>query len=564
MPRGAKEKCNKELADAAYKMRKDGLTIKEIATCCGIAEKTAHEWLHYPKSENQREFSQSIKRAESDLKRELVNSIRSAGIYNRKAGIEGSWQADAWLLERMLPMEFSLRDQRFERMDQEEERERRKAEQAARPDAVELIGPEFLKPHQLIRRGMADEIWAHGGRGSLKSSWASIEVVDILERNPQGHAVVLMKTKNTLRDGAYAQIVWALRAMGVEDDYEMPESTLRIKKKSTGQLIIFRGCDNPKKMKSVKVPFGYVAVTWYEEADMFKGMSEIRSVNQSSTRGTDDEGKTEAVRLYTYNPPRSNNSWINKHVQQELKERQHAFSSTYLEAPPEWLGDKFIADAEQLRDTDPDAYRHEYMGESVGTGTEVFDRVEFREITDEEVAAFDNPRAGQDFGWYPDPWALTVSEWRPGTRTLLTYAEEGGNKLHPGEQAERAMDLLAVLGIDGARILSDDADPQAIAAQRDAGANAMKAGKGGQRAASYRWLQSVRWVIDPARCPRLAAEVRAMEYEVSKDGEVLNSIPDGNDHWVDATRYAMMREVKRYRAAYRGGGDGAEEATSGE
>ena len=98
---------------------------------------------------------------------------------------------------------------------------------------------------------------------------------------------------------------------------------------------------------------------------------------------------------------------------------------------------------------------------------------------------------------------------------------------------------------------SDDAAPEAIAAQRDAGINAREAGKGNMRDASYRFVQSSTWVIDPVRCPKLAAEVRAMQYAVNKDGEVLNEIPDGNDHWIDAVRYSLMPVVRRARSAYR-------------
>ena len=79
-----------------------------------------------------------------------------------------------------------------------------------------------------------------------------------------------------IRDSA--QVVWAINMMGLQDDYDMPDSTLRIRKKSTGQLILFRGCDNPKKIKSVKVPFGHIGIGWFEEADMFRGMAEIRMV----------------------------------------------------------------------------------------------------------------------------------------------------------------------------------------------------------------------------------------------------------------------------------------------
>ena len=31
--------------------------------------------------------------------------------------------------------------------------------------------------------------------------------------------------------------------------------------KPTGQKIMFRGADDPMKIKSIKVPFGYIAVT---------------------------------------------------------------------------------------------------------------------------------------------------------------------------------------------------------------------------------------------------------------------------------------------------------------
>ena len=98
-------------------------------------------------------------------------------------------------------------------------------------------------------------------------------------------------------------------------------------------------------------------------------------------------------------------------------------------------------------------------------------------------------------------------------------------------------------------VLSDDSDPSKIAAHRDNGVNATAAGKGGNRMRSYEWLAGVRWVIDPARCPNLAREVRAMEYSRAQDGAYLNDVPDGNDHWVDAVRYSVMPIVKR-RGAY--------------
>lgn len=421
-------------------------------------------------------------------------------------------------------------------------------------DFAQLIGRDFFRPHMLIARGEQTEFWCRGGRGSLKSSWASIELVSHIEAHPREHAAAVMKRKNSLRDAVYAQVVWAVHALGLDDEYEMPVSTLKIKKKSTGQLIFFAGCDDPHKSKGLKPPFGHIGFVWFEECDQFRGMAEIRTVMQSVARGGD-----RTLRVFTYNPPRTRDNWANREADRRRDAGEEVFDSCYTDAPPEWLGAQFIEDADALREADEQAYRHEYLGEPVGYGGQIFDRAEFREITDEEIAGFDNLRAGQDFGWFPDPWALTVSEWQPGQHRVITFAERGGTKVLPAKAAEEIRGALT-WGSGGEpachrlRVLSDDASPDQIQAQRDEGIDARAAGKGGLRDMSYRFLQSVTWVIDPVRCPNLAREVRAAEFELDEStGEYSGDYPDGDDHWIDATRYALMGVVVK-RGAYRRAG----------
>ena len=62
----------------------------------------------------------------------------------------------------------------------------------------------------------------------------------------------------------------------------------------------------------------------------------------------------------------------------------------------------------------------------------------------------------------------------------------------------------------------------------------------GSRDYSFKWLASLREiVIDPKRCPLAAEEFLSYEYETTKDGEIISGFPDGNDHSIDATRYAL-------------------------
>ena len=248
----------------------------------------------------------------------------------------------------------------------------------------------------------------------------------------------------------------------------------------------------------------------------------------------------------------------NREAERRRDAGEEVFESCYSDAPPEWLGAQFVEDAEALRSSDEEAYRHEYLGEPVGFGGQVFDRVEFREVTDAEIATFERVHAGQDFGWFPDPWALTLSEWQPGEHRVVTFREDGGCRLQPPETADRVRAALTWPDREGGepvyhrlRVLSDDASPDRIQAQRDEGVDARRAGKGGMRDMSYRFLQSVTWVIDPRRCPNLAREVRAAEFEADPvTGEYSGDYPDGNDHWIDATRYALMDVVTR-RGAYK-------------
>ena len=425
-------------------------------------------------------------------------------------------------------------------------------------DFALLIGRDFFRPHMLMATGAQTEFWCKGGRGSLKSSWASIELVKHIEDNPGEHAAAVMKRKNSLRDAVYAQVVWAIHELGLDDEYEMPVSTLKIRKKSTGQVIFFAGCDDPHKSKGLKPPFGFIGFLWFEECDQFKGMSELRTVRQSAARGGE-----RTIVVYTYNPPRTRDNWANKEADRRRDAGEEVFDSCYTDAPPEWLGAQFIADAEDLKETDEQAYLHEYLGEPVGYGGQIFDRVDFREVTDEEIAAFELLHAGQDFGWFPDPWAWTLSEWQPGQHRIITFAELGGNKVLPVEAAARIRAALTWSDGEGPggrakepayhrlRVLSDDAAPDQIQAQRDEGVDARSAGKGGLRTMSYRFLQSVTWVIDPNRCPNLAREVREAEFEMDEStGEYSGDYPDGNDHWIDATRYAFMDVVTK-RGSYR-------------
>ena len=375
-----------------------------------------------------------------------------------------------------------------------------------------------------------------GGRGSLKSSTVSVLVPLLLINNPGTHALVLRKVANTIRDSVYAQYIWAIGELGMAAYWEAKVSPMELIYKPTGQKIMFRGADDPMKIKSIKVPFGYIAVTHFEEKDQFAGRAEIRTILQSTMRGGSKYWNFES-----YNPPISRDNWANKDSLEERTDRL-CHKSTYLQAPPEWLGEQFLAEAEHLKATDERAYQHEYLGIPVGTGGNVFDNLELREITDEEMSHFDHIYQGVDYGWFPDPFAFIRLHYDRARETIYLMDEIYQNKL----TNEASGNIIIQRGYKDAYITCDSAEPKSVADYRAMGLPAKAAVKGpGSVDYGMKWLQRRKIVIDRKRTPNAYNEFVNYEYDRNKDGDIISGYPDENNHLIDATRYAVERISRR-------------------
>lgn len=380
-----------------------------------------------------------------------------------------------------------------------------------------------------------------GGRGSLKSSFIGFAIILLMVQPgyENVHAVVFRKTAKTLRDSVYAQMLFAIDKMGLTDEFECRVSPMKIVRKQTGQTILFRGLDDAGKIKSIKLPFGYIGITWFEEADTFSGMREIRNVLQSCRRGGDTHWS-----FMSFNPPETRANFMNEEVLIPQPDRV-VHSSTYLTVPVEWLGKQFIDDAEQLKEINPKAYEHEYLGEVTGTGGEVFDNLRIEEISDETISHFDNIYMGIDWGWYPDPFQWVKMHYDSARLTLYIYDSYRTTKKSNRETWETLQTDKGVTDTD--LITADSAEPKSVSDYREYGSLCRGAIKGPDSVRyGIKWLQSLRAiVIDPVRCPDVAQEFEHYEYEKDADGNVVSGYPDANNHSIDATRYAMERVYKR-------------------
>ncbi|MCT3390371.1 PBSX family phage terminase large subunit [Lentilactobacillus hilgardii] len=402
-----------------------------------------------------------------------------------------------------------------------------------------LIAPSFYKLHWDLKQHKHSNYWLKGGRGSTKSSFISLEIVMRIMIDPDANAIVLRKVAATLRDSVFDQYLWAIDQLGVSDLWLDSVSPMQLTYLPTGQQIRFKGADKPQKVKSQKFRRGYTKFKHYEEAADFNGMVEIRNINQSLNRGGSN-----IVTFYSYNPPASQNNWVNEASDAAaLRTDTLVHSSDYRSVPKAWLGKEFLADAEQLKKDNPKAYAHEYLGEVTGTGAEVFNNLTIREITDEEISHFDKIYHGLDFGFAHDPLAYGDAYWDSARRRIFLF-----NEIYQvGMTNREAVEAIKKLNPMNEPVIADSAEPRTIAEFRDLGINVMGAKKGpGSREHGFKWLQDLREiVIDPRRCPNTAREFKGYELAKDANGNFKAGYPDGNDHTIDKTRYELESLMKK-------------------
>lgn len=392
-----------------------------------------------------------------------------------------------------------------------------------------------------MRGGFYNSFWLKGGRASTKTSFAAIETILLMMEDPLANAVVFRKVGNTIRASVMENLMWAIEILGVSHLWHRTYAPAEIVYKPTGQKIMMLGLDDPLKIKSIKVKKGYFKIRWFEELAEFNGMEEIRNVQQSIMRGGDG-----FIEICSYNPPREPSNWVNIESAKAVKGR-FVHESTYLDVPRHWLGEDAIRLAEALRDSDEEAYKHEYLGEAVGRSSQIVfsGKIEVRDFETPPLSDMMEGRFfyGMDFGYAQDPTAV-VRCFIMG-KNLYIDQEAGGVGIEI-EDLPKTIDK-----IEGSRrwgILADSSRPETISyiARRGYNIEGVEKWEGNAEDA-VEFMRGFERIVVHTRCPKTAAELKALSFKVdSKTQEVLPVLmPRQQDHYFDATRYALNKYIRK-------------------
>lgn len=421
-------------------------------------------------------------------------------------------------------------------------------------NTAELFAPVYNRAFKSIMNHTHERWTFDGGRASCKSSFISICIVILIVLFPNYNAVIVRRFSKSMRYSVFEQIVWAIdklhmrRSKGKTQGFKIPRSRTAalpityIRKNGKEQQILFVGLDDPEKSKSMKISTGYIAILWVEEKTEVDP-ADLQNLKISALRGGNIFYMFES-----YNPPSATRHWCNAEARQH-DPRRMLIHTTYLDIPPEWLGDMILHDIEQTKQNNPRAYENIYLGKATGTGRTIFENVQLKEITAETIESWNGETwQGIDWGYFPDPYAYGSMYYDAKNATLYIWDELYLYKHGNYEAFEATREHMEAHGMSiyDDRQTADSAEPKSVADFRKWGGDTRGAIKGkGSRDAGFKWLQGLKAiVIDPARAPHAADEFTLYEHEIDKrTGEILAGYPEGQpDHYIALTRYATEHE----------------------
>lgn len=404
----------------------------------------------------------------------------------------------------------------------------------------DLILPNFIDFWKAAKSDKYTYYVLKGGRNSAKSSHIALFIIYWLMKNST-NALVVRKIGNTLQESVYEQLKWAIGLLGVNEYWKIKKNPLEMIYIPNKSRILFRGADNPLKLKSLKTSKNDITILWIEELAEFTIEEDIEVILNSVLRA---ESEVPYKIFYSYNPPRQKTNWVNKRFgTADIPERTYIHHSTYL--GNKFVSKEFVEEAERVKVKDENKYRHIYLGEPIGTGIIPFSNISFRKITDEEIKRFDNIKQGLDFGYANDPLAFVRVHYDKTRRKIYVIDEIYRLQTSNRELARAIIEKK----YNDTLIIADSAEPKSIDELKGYGLKIRGAKKGpGSVEYGIKWLNDLEEiVIDSQRTPNTAKEFELIDYKMDKIGNIKNDLV-GADHAIDAVRYALEDEMKTRKA----------------
>lgn len=371
-----------------------------------------------------------------------------------------------------------------------------------------------------------------GSRASKKSKTTALRWIYLMMKYDKSNLLVIRKTYRTLKDSCWTDLKWATRRLEVESLWSFKESPLEATYLPTGQKILFRGLDDPLKVTSITVDYGYLCWAWLEEAFEVNSEADFDTLDES-IRGELPPSLWKQW-VISFNP------WNERHW---LKKKFFDVSNPDILAQTtnytcnEWLDEADKRLFENMKINNPRRYNVAGLGNWGITEGLVYDNVHIDyqfELTD--MVNYKTV-CGMDFGYTNDPTAFFIGFLDEKNKALYIWDE----LYEKGLTNRMIYDRLVSMGYGKESIVCDSAEPKSIAELRGYGLRAKAAVKGKDSIShGIQYIQGLTIYIHP-RCVNFTTEIQNYTFDKDKFGNAINQPIDDFNHLMDAMRYALEK-----------------------
>lgn len=366
----------------------------------------------------------------------------------------------------------------------------------------------------------------YGGASSGKSHGVVQKVlVKALKNWKIPRKVLFMrKVAATIKDSIFEDVKSCLIDMKVFDFCKVNMSDYRIELPN-GSILLFKGMDNPEKIKSIKS----ISDVVMEEATEFT----LEDYTQLTIRLREKSHKRKQLFLM-FNPV-SKLNWVYKYFFEHGEEMKDVLiiHSTYTDN--KFLDETVYRTLEDLANRNPAYYRIYALGDFATLDKLVFPVYESRLIDRKEVKHLPS-YFGLDFGYVNDPSAFVHIKVDIENKVLYILEEY----VKTGMLNDEIAKVIHSLGYQKERIIADSAEKKSIAEIRQRGVDRITAARKGPDSImqGIQFIQQFKIVIDE-RCFKTIEEFDNYTWQKDKHtNEYINKPVDTYNHVIDAVRYS--------------------------
>ena len=405
-----------------------------------------------------------------------------------------------------------------------------------------------ISPSKVFNRHIYDHLFDYdtftevhyGGASSGKSHgvFQKIVIKALKDWKKPRKILVLRKVGATVRDSVFADVQATLSYFGILNMCKINMSAFRIELPN-GAEFIFKGMDNPEKIKSIKG----ISDVVMEEASEFT----LDDYTQLTLRLRDKAHKQKQIYLM-FNPV-SKANWVYNAFFVKKPKNTVVYQTTYKDN--RFLDALTRENIEELANRNEAYYKIYALGEFATLDKLVFPKYTKALLNKDDLRQITS-YFGLDYGFINDPSAfmhVKIDDDRKKLYVLEEYVKKGLTN-------DKIAEAITALGYAKEQIRADSAEKKSNQELRNLGiGRVIDVKKGaGSVMQGIQYLLQYEWIVDE-RCVKTIEELENYTWKKDKaTNEYINEPVDSYNHCLDAIRYAIQDKITKSKIkTFKGG-----------